>query len=65
MSSFNKYNNRLSTSKKPSNGKRYLTKGERLGWKPLSETKVVKLENELSEGEVVVLKQDNKPLLVP
>jgi len=65
MSSLNRYNNRLSTSQKVSNSKRYLTKGERLGWKPLSEIKVVKLENELSEGEVVVLKQDNEPLLVP
>ncbi|MFN2261574.1 MAG: hypothetical protein ABR595_05875 [Psychroflexus sp.] len=41
------------------------TKGQRLGWQSLSETKTVNLNNILIDGEVVVVDNEKPPILVP
>ncbi len=65
MVSFRKNNNRPSPSKKIHRTQFIKTKGQRLGWVSINEVETVSLERVLTNGEVVKLNQDNKPMLVP
>ncbi len=62
MGSVNKYNEK---SKNALKSKKLRSKGERLGWLSLKETKSVDITKVLVKGEVIKINKDNQPLLVP
>jgi hypothetical protein len=65
MGSLERYKNRFSSSKKNLKVKSLKSKGERLGWVSISDVETVDLKRVLTNGEVVRLSQDNRPMLVP
>jgi hypothetical protein len=62
MGSANKYNEK---SKNPLKSKNLRSKGDRLGWLSLKETKSVDITKVLVNGEVIKINKDNQPILVP
>ncbi len=65
MGSLDKFKNKFTSSKRVSKGKTLKTKGERLGWVSINDVETVDLKKVLTNGEVVRLNQDNRPMLVP
>lgn len=65
MVSFKRNSNRPSLSKKNHRSQFIKTKGQRLGWVSINKVEAVSLEKVLTNGKVIKLNQDNKPMLVP
>ena len=65
MGTVKKYKKQLNNSFKSYKSKNIRSKGERLGWLSFEEAESVDLKKVLTNGEVVEINQDNKPLLVP
>ena len=65
MGSLNTFKNKFTSSNKGSKGRNVKTKGDRLGWASVNTVETVDLKRVLTNGEVVKLNQDNRPMLVP
>lgn len=65
MGAVNKYEEHFKNSFKSYKSKNVRSKGERLGWLSFEDAESVDLRKVLTNGEVVELRQDNRPMLVP
>lgn len=65
MGTANKYKEHFKNSFKSYKSQNIRSKGERLGWSSFGEVESVDLRKVLTNGEVVKLNHDNRPMLVP
>jgi len=65
MGTVNKYKEHFKNTLKSYKSKKVRSKGERLGWLSFEDAESVDLRKVLTNGEVVKLSQDNRPMLVP